>query len=317
MYLVVVGITVLGCARKPKVPVAGDSPENQATLHKLQGFIRCFDPAPRMFELEDTYLARFGSAAPTLESDTPIQPSPDPAECITELMPALALEPHLADLEREGIAYANTLVKLRALTKTEYDAFDRLGKHYQPAVGVALHPAVVAAFHELDTTEAALFDHVYALNHKVHEDQLERRVKFDGRTFTLLNEDIVLRAEDLVHAAAVPVDCLDALALDDVAARVSVLEGKVDEMSAYADEHPKEASELIKPFWPMQEAAKKVVIAGKQLVSRARQHLAFTDAEKIMLAAGNEASVIGTPAALVEAYNAMLVTYRPTTVWPR
>jgi hypothetical protein len=311
-------ITIAACARRPKrPPAAQDSEENQAVLHKLEGYAKCLELASPVFELADVYTRRFASAPPTETTDDPVEASPDPGECLDGLVKSAELAPHDAVLEHTANNYAAALATVHALTSAEHDAFDPGSKHHAPAHGVELHPKLVAALHDFDAAANALYDQVYALNRKAHEDQYKRRLAFDGRTFTMMNEDMMLRAEDFVRRAAVVSDRLDALPVDDLAERAAALETVAQVVREYADAHRKDADELIKPYWPMSDAIDKYLVAVRQLVSRARAHVPYTEGERIMIAAGNEKAVPGTPAALVEAYNRLCATYSPLGQWPR
>jgi hypothetical protein len=319
-YLVlgVAAITAISCARRPKRPKgAADSDENQAILHKIQNYITCLEAAPHVFELEDAYVTRFGTTPPTEKIEYPLHASPDSGQCWEMVVKSAQLAPHDAALEHAANAYLGALVTLEALTTAERDAFDPVSKAYAPARGIALHPQVLAALKAFDPIANDLYDRVFELNRKAHEDQYRRRLAVDGHTFEMKNEDLMLRAEDIVRRAAVPSDRLDALPIDDLGPRVAALDMVAQEILAYADDKPKEADELMKPYWPMANATHAFVLAAKQVVARATDHIAYSDLEKLMISAGNEKDVAGTPAALVAAYNKLVAQYRPLATWPR
>jgi hypothetical protein len=319
-YLVlgVAAITAASCARRPKRPKgAADSDENQAILHKIQNYITCLDAAPHVFELADTYVTRFGTTPPTEKTEYPLHASPDSGQCWEMVVRSAQLAPHDAALEHAANAYLGALVTLEALTTAERDAFDPLSKAYAPARGVALHPQVLAALQAFDPIANELYDRVFELNRKTHEDQFHRRLAADGHTFEMSNEDLMLRAEDIVRRAAVSSDHLDSLPIDDLATRVAALDMVAQEIIAYSVDKQKSADELMKPYRPMADAIHAFMLAAKQLIARERQHIAFSDFDKLLIAAGNEKDVPGTPAALVEAYNKLVDQYHPSVSWPQ
>jgi hypothetical protein len=314
---VVTAITLAACATKGGAPITKDSAENQATLRKLEGYIVCLEMAHHTFEVADRYRERYAAHPPAATDDTPVQPASDPEECTGDVLRAVQLDPKLPELDAAGRAYLDAETETYALTVAMHDAFDHASLSYNPAAGIALHPRVLAAFDHFDAAQAALFDQVFALNHKIHVDQLARRTKDEGRTLAVMLEEMVVRAEALIPYASVSSDRLDAVDLDAMTNAIIALQSSLDEVTAFADLHQKDASALLKGFWEIPRSAKDYVFAARQLVARARDHVAYTDAEKLEIAAHNEGAVVGTPAAMIDAYNHLLDVYTPAGSWPR
>ena len=313
----VTAITLAACATKAPAPITKDSPENQATLRKLEGYIGCLKQAPHTFEVADRYRERYSAHPPAATDVTPVQPASNPDDCTGYVLGAVVLDPKLPDLDAAGRAYLDALTEAYAVSVAMHDAFDHASRRYNPAAGIALHPRLLGAFDHFDAAHSALFDRVYELNHKIHVDQLARRTGDEGRTLAVMAEELILRAESLAPFASVSSDRLDAIDLDAMNAAIVAVESSLDEITAYADLHPKDAEALVSGFWELPRSAKAYVFAARQLVARAKEHVAYTDSEKLQIVAHNEAAVVGTPAAMIEAYNHLLDVYTPSGTWPR
>jgi hypothetical protein len=313
----VTAITIAACATKSPPAITKDSAENQATVRKLEGYIRCLDDAPHTFEVADRYRERYATGAPTVTDDMPVQASSSPDDCIGEAIASLALEPHLPELDAAARAYVDALTETYALTAAMRDAFMRSSGAYDPARGAALHAHVLAAFTRFDAAEANLFDQIYAINRRIHLDQLSRRTAQEGRTFAVMTDEMMVRAEGLAAFASVAPDRLDAIDTHAMAEAVAALDNSLAEVTAYAGHNPKEAEELIRGFDELPRRVKGYVLSSKQLLVRARDHIPYTDMEKLQIAAHNDAAITGTPAAMIDAYNHILEIYRPTGTWPR
>lgn len=310
-------ITLAACATKGPAPITKDSPENQATLRKLDGYVMCLEDAHHMFEVADRYRERYATHAPAAADETPVLPATDPERCTGAMLASVQLDPKLPELDAAGRAYVDAETQTYALTVAMHDAFDHAGRTYNPAAGIALHPRLLAAFDQFDAAQAALFDQVFALNHKIHVDQLARRTRDEGRTLGVMLEELVVRAEEVVPFASISSDRLDAIDLAGMTNAIVALQSAVDEVSSYYDLHPAEAEALLKGFWQIPRDAKSYVAAARNLAARARDHVAYTDAEKLQIVAHNEAAVVGTPAAMIAAYNQLLDVYSPAGTWPR
>ena len=83
------------------------------------------------------------------------------------------------------------------------------------------------------------------------------------------------------------------------------VDSAVEDAANFATAHPKDAEDFAR-FSSFLDDARSYVIAGHQLARRARDRVAYSDAERIMAGAGNEAAIVGSPGALARAYNAVV-----------
>jgi hypothetical protein len=290
--LVVLAITLAACGQgAQRAPNANaDTPENQAMLAKLKGYSECLDEhAERVFDLADAYRAHGQLEVPS-----------EPKKCLDKIADGKKLEPHVPELEAAGDAFGTALTEVAAA----------MGEAHADRAKVAtLHPRILAALDAFDAAQGALFDQVYQLNRTVHADRLAHREKREGRSLSVIADDAMMRAEDAMRGGAIGADHLDKLDLAVLTARLDKFEAGFEEMQAYALAHPKELGDNAKAFHGLVENGRSYLVAGRQLVIRARDHVPYTDAEKMMIAANNERSVIGTPAAMVNAYNLLVDFY--------
>jgi len=303
----VLAIALLGCGQGTRPPgPANDSVENQAILAKLDHYIGCLqDHSSSVFQIADAYTTRVAGTPPTAETRVVLLASREPRECVEAIATARALSPSIPELDAAGEAFGAALGSVFALTTEGAGYYARGSKTYDPAKGAALHPRLVAAFDAFDRAQGALFDQVYRLNRTVHLDQLDRREKKSGRKLVIVSESMLIDAEALVRFAAAPWDQLDKLDLQALVTEIGALEEAIGEMTAYAIEHEDETL-AFDQYRLLMDRAKEYVIAARQLAERARANVAYSDAEKIMIRAGNEAGVIGTPGAMSKAYNRLV-----------
>jgi hypothetical protein len=114
-------------------------------------------------------------------------------------------------------------------------------------------------------------------------------------------ERMMLQAGDVVAFSTTPADQLAGLDATALAAQLAEFE-RMSVAVRELDEAPSRYAGLAQP-------AAAFAIAGRQLAQRAQGQVAYTDSERIMIGAANEAGVVGTPAALIAAYNKLVATY--------
>ena len=286
--VVVVAGAAVSCGGSPKK--VDDAPE-QATLRKLDGYLQChLDHSSLVFHTEDLYRLDFADGPPGPDRVVVVTATPDPSKCIEGIAAAKALPPAMPELEAAGAAYATELARVHRLTST-----------YDRAKAVELHGELMAAFDAFDRAEAALYDQVYSVNRKMHLAQLAQREKKEENG-DLVIERAQLAGEDVARFAAVPWNQLDKL--DPVAFATSIggLESAVESLHEFQRQEPDQAR-LVAGFDEFRDNADALVTAARQLALRAHDNVQYTDAEKVVIRAGNEASVVGTPAAIAHAYN--------------
>jgi len=304
-------IALAACKASAARPPRVDDPENQAILAKLQGYIHCLeDHSKRVFQTTDAYLKPLGRNAPTVDSLVVLQPTAEPDKCIEAVAAAKQKQPALPELELAGDRYAKALASVFALTSEGATYFDRQSPERDPARGIALHGKLVAAFAEFERAQAQLFDRVFRINREIHVDQLARREKKDGPSLAVRADKLVLHAEGFVQVAATTWDRLDALDTAVLTARLAEIEHDLNELAVYSLAQAAE-TKTFGGYWQLEDHARLFVIASRQLIKRAHDRVPYNDTEKLMIAAGNEASVAGTPASVIAAYNRLVDVYGP------
>jgi hypothetical protein len=297
-------ISLIACGGTRQRPINLDAPKDeQAMLGKLEGYLRCIsDLVPNVFATADAYRASVGSQPPTLDTPLIVRPIDDPSSCLAGVMASQLASPPRVQLDVHGLAFADALVSVATLTRAA-------ANNPSPGQRLELHGKLAAAFDTFDTTEAALFDDVERANHALHVSAIARKETKLGRVLVVLVDDIILRAEDVVRASATPIAHLDELDTTTLLANLAAFESAIEDATAYIADHPKEVEGPLLTVWVTIDHAKLLRVAATQLVTRAREHVAFSDSEKIMLSSNNEAGVVGTPGALADAYNNLLMTY--------
>lgn len=311
--LLALGIALVACKASSKTarPPRADDPENQAVLAKLQGYIHCLeDHSKRVFQTADAYLKPLGGNAPTVDSLVVLQPTAEPDQCIEAVAAAKQKQPALPDLELAGDRYAQALASVFALTSEAAAYFDRQTSEHDSARRVALHGKLVAAFAEFEHAQAQLFDRVFRINREIHVDQLARREKKDGQSLAVRADKLMLDAEGFVQVAATTWDRLDALDTAVLTARLTEVEHDLNELAVYSLAQPAE-TKTFGGYSQFEDHARLFVIASRQLIKRAHDRVAYSDTEKLMIGAGNEASVAGAPASVIAAYNRLVDVYGP------
>lgn len=307
---VLVVLAITACAPvKPSSTRSSDAPENQALLTKIKPYMACLDDhSRRVFEIADGYRQRLGGKEPTTDMRVLLHASTDPKHCLEQIAEAKALQPASPVLESAGAAFAKALASVYALTTAGHDHFDRDSKTYDPAKGIALHGKLMAAFTEFDHAQAALGDEVSRIDLQVRRDQLTRTEQREGRSTVIVVDMMMLQAEEMMRFAVTPADRLDQLDLATLASELGSYEEAVAETSdrALAPPEPETDAEGIKT---LVEHAQLYMVAIRQLIQRARDKVAYSPAEMIMIHANNERAVIGTPAAMADAYNRMVAVY--------
>jgi hypothetical protein len=295
-----------GCDRTPRPPKV-DDPENQRVLAKLQPYINCLgDHSPRVFEAADLYRERVtDERGPDDDASIVVRATLDPVSCIEAMAASREREPALPDLDTAGKSFADALQTVYTVTSEVESYFDRASPKFDRTKGVATHPKLVAAFADFERAQGVLFDLVHQRNRQIHQDQLARREQKEGRTLVVRGDALMLQAEAVVALAATSWDRVDAIDLDALGKHLAELEELAHEMSVHAAATPKEMS-AFDGYHSFEHLVRTFVVAIRQLVMRREHGVAWTEAERLMIAANNEANVPGTPTAVVSAYNRLV-----------
>lgn len=300
LRLIIVAAALSACDTPKKRPAAAppDTAENQALMRKLQGYLECHaDHSEHVFRIADNYRKQFEHTPPTATSAVALTALKHPLDCLAAIQDAKQLPPAMPALETAGNAYARALFEIYRLTSS-YDANQ----------AAALHPRLLEAFTEFDTAQAALFDQLYELNRGVHLAQHARRLQKEGRTLEVVAEAALLAGELVARYASAPSHGLDRLDTQKLAASVAELEVMLEEIAVHDAFVAPEGKEpdLVKAFegyTTLLERGRTLATAARQLVQRAHNRVAYSASEQLMIDAGNEAEVVGTPASVAHAYN--------------
>jgi hypothetical protein len=264
---------------------------DEAMLRKLDAYLQChLDHSQVVFRTEDLYRHAFADAAPGPDSAVVMVATPDPTDCLTAIAAARAAQPAMPELDTAGAAFAAELARVNRLTSM-----------YDRAKAAQLHGELMGAFDAFDQAQAVLFDQLYALNRKMHIAQFAKRANQDD-SYARISERTHLAAEDVVRFAAVPWDQLDKVDTAGLEVSIAEFERAIDSLYAYERQDP-ERLRGQEHFYDFRDKAGELATAARQLVRRAHDKVPYTDSEKLMIRAGNEAGVIGTPAAMANAYN--------------
>jgi hypothetical protein len=282
----------LACTSRAKSNDTGADAANQTLLRKLDGYLTCHtDHTRKVFRIADLYRQRFADAPPGPDSEVVLPPASDPAECLEAIEAARQLPPALPALDAAGAAYGAAIADVRRLTVS-----------YDRTRAAELHPQLLAAFGAFDRAQAALFDQLYTLNRTAHIAQFAVRAHGEVDAIENIVEKLELAAEDVARFAAVPWNELERIDTTALQNSVAGLERSIESLHAFEERQP-EQIKLDESFYTILDHADDLAAAARGLARRARDRVAYSDAEQLMIRAGNEANVAGTPASLAHAYN--------------
>lgn len=290
-------LALAGCGKGSRPRPSWEGSPAQVHLGKLADVRTCLEThSARVFAIAGLYRARYATTPPAPGSQVVINAPAAIDECIEGLERAVAATPALPAVDAAARVFGAALTRVDHVTRMVHDA---------PAEGPAQHAELLAAFAAFDTAQRALFDEALQANHVLGRAQLVERAAKDGRTLPLLVDEVAFAAEGVVRFATVAPAQLGELDVPAFTAALLELEVAIDEMvtAASADE---DAPRRVNGYHQIEDHAEALVIAGRELAARARARVAFTPEEQLRLAAGNEAGVVGTPAAMAEAYNQLL-----------
>lgn len=303
LALFVLIISLASCRKWKRAEKYVEPDENQAILLKLEGYVACLrDHSKHVFDIADFYFASLSEKVPTSESEVRLSATSSPKDCIDAIVAARELAPALPQLVKAGDAFARSLESLHTLTTAGAKSFDRSKPEtYAPEQGRALHPELVTAFSAFDAAQGQLFDEVSRLNRQVHAAQLATPAppaKGKPSELDVLWNRMLYEAEGLAHLAASPQLRAE---LPRFIQQLQSYERAFAATITYVTSIGKENDHA-----ETLGNARELVTDGKQLLHRTRDNLAYTEAEKIMIAANNEKDVVGSPAAVLASYNRLV-----------
>jgi hypothetical protein len=219
----------------------------------------------------------------------------DTAECRADVAKANAIAPHDAPTEAAASAFVAAVTALEPLLKESDDYYTQQDyKDDNMAKGKALHPKLVAAWDAFDAADHALRERVDAISDARAVAKLASIEKSEGRHARYFIESLMIEAKRVVRAEDEEKPDLDAIkrAIDAFEAASKGLEaddGKVGSMFL--------------------GNAKTFLATAKQLMRRIRDHVPYSDGDKMMINAGSGWMIEGSPQKLLRDYNALVDGY--------
>jgi hypothetical protein len=294
-FLFVLVVTLSSCTPPAQkvIPVS----EEQALLAKLDAYYTCIqDHAPMVLRMADSYRAREGVMR--------IHPTVDNSACFLSINLAKQQPPIVPALDHAADEFRASLIEVEARTADTHASRDQ----------------VIAAFDSFERAEASLFDKVFDENLRIRTKQLDEREASEGRSYDLLRERLMVEAGAVVRFAHVRATTLDKLDIVNLGNALSTFDAFVDEVTSAANrarsapDPQDEGAVKISPqqlagYERLERSARAFVVATRELMRRTTDHIGFDPSQLIQLESGGEQDVVGTPAAVIEAYNALVGAY--------
>jgi hypothetical protein len=286
-----------GCAR-PRKSIDPTLADEQAMLTKVHGYLDCLNnESSYVFSAADAYREQVRNHAPTAAMRIEISVPPDPATCLDAIAAAAKLEPHVPELETAAANFARDLSSVYERSRSSRDYYETANAG--PTKATELDRALSAAYDAFDTSQGVLFDRVFELNRKYHLAQAARRAKTEKVALPQLAERVELEAEALVECAATGSEA--SLAGCGFETHIAMFASVLEDYKTYAKTHPDEVDATgVSSFV---EDAGRLVVAAREMAGRLQTNVAYSATENLMIESGDGAKVVGSPAAVIEAYN--------------
>lgn len=200
----------------------------------------------------------------------------DPAKCKEGITKSKAAEPSMADLEAAADAFSTAIDTVVPLVKDAHDYYDE--DNYKDdafAKGKELHPKLMAGFKAFDQADVALRALVKQHNEALHERELARVEKEQGRKLLFHTKNVMSQAKKLLVASQAEFETLD---LEAITTAVTNYEKAVDECETYSKAHKKETGTVMM-FSMFISAADDLKKQGKALMRRKRDDKPWTKKE--------------------------------------
>ena len=217
------------------------SPADAAEQAKLSAAIECVNRhSNRVFEVRRRYLDSVDpkTGKPPRGGKALLLGLYGPDACSDQVKKAGELKPSVAELDAASAAYVAALEALVAVHKQLENYYEK-GEHLDDSgkKAMEIHPKLVAAFTAFEEAHDKLSSQVRTRNRARRTADLAAREKSEGRTLEVIIDNMMLEAETLVSMATA--ETIDGAPLD---AEIAAYGKLVDEVDAYADAHPDEAS---------------------------------------------------------------------------
>jgi uncharacterized protein DUF3829 len=269
-------------------------------VEKINAYVGCINRlSERSYQSRERYFSWAAKSGPTgkeriIYGTYTIY---DTSDCKKNVAKANGLEPHDAALEAAATAYADAVGALAPLLKEADDYYSQENyKDDHMAKGRALHPQLVAAWDAFARADKELRGGVEALNDRRSLEKLAAIERSDGRKTRYYVEAMMITAKHVMRAEQADKPDLNLIkqTLDEYEETVKAAE---------TADGPKIGSIFM-------SSAKSFLVTAKQLMRRIRDHVPYSQGDKMMLSSpGAGWMVEGSPQRLLRDYNQMVDGY--------
>lgn len=310
------GLTIAFALMAAVVPAQA---QRSALTEKMNAYVGCINrESGRAYQSQERYFSWAAKSGPTgkeriIYGTYTIY---DTKNCADSVAKANALEPHEPELEALGDAYVAAITKLEPLLKEADEYYDHQDyKDDGMAKGKALHPRLVAAWDAFATADKKLHEAIDVIQDKTAVAKLEELERTEGRKSRFYMEAVMLRAKAVlrIEKADPPDIAKITAALNDYEAIVTeadhfVAENKGDNPGGLPSGIREAMGGGIGSGFI--NASKEYLKTAKQLMRRVRDHVPYSEGDKMMLNSGGGAWMVeGSPARLTQDYNKLVNSY--------
>jgi len=280
--------------------------EDQALVDKLNGYIRdCINRYSKsVHSAEERYLSWADAKKGPTGKERNIyginDVALDPEACRAAIQRSNGSSPRRPDIEKLADAYSGALAGVIPLINDAHKYYERGDyKDDKMAKGKQLHPKLVLAFESFDKADSELTQRVDHVQEDLDRRELVRIEKEEGKKGHFYTVNTTLLAKPLLQEGAKEVPKINLPALTTA---TDNFEKAVDAFEAWANQNKTEANGTASYL----RAAKDLVIAGKNLVSRIRDKKPYSVTEKSWTGTSSGWMVEGSPAAVIDKYNKLI-----------
>ena len=282
---------------------AAQTPPASSLTEKLNAYVGCINRlSARSYDSRARYFSWVSKNGPTgkeriIYGTYTIY---DTSDCKKAVEKANALEPRDAELEAAALAYVEAVGKLEPLLQEADDYYSQENyKDDRMAKGRALHPRLVAAWDAFASADKALRAGVEAINDRRAAERLAEIESKEGRKARYHIEALMIQAKRVLRTqdAAKP----------DIAAITAALNEYEETVRAIEKLPEADGAKKIDSFFLSN--AKTFLTSAKQLMRRIRDHVPYSQGDRMMINAGGGEMIEGTPQRLLRDYNALVEAY--------
>jgi hypothetical protein len=227
----------------------------------------------------------------------------DPEQCKAAIAKSNGAPPSKPDMEKLASVYSAALLSVVPVINEAHKYYERGDyKDDKMAKAKLLHPKLVAAFEAFDKADTDLSQLVDRVQEDLDKRELVRIEKEEGKKGHWHTVNTTLLAKPLLHEAAKDVTKINLAALS---AAEDSYDQAVDAFEAWSNQNKSESSNTSSYL----NAAKELVIVGKNLVRRIRDKKPFSAFEKNRMGTSSGSSVEGSPDAVLDKYNRLVDAY--------